>query len=123
MQTWSRSCATPVVARDGGWARWPVSDDLKPEVRVTHLHTVSVTLADTTTDFDEMLLALGDALAHFRLRLTHDDQDRTILVLTVEASDLWLAVLLVMNAVTATGYVARTLAAEPATATDADPEG
>ena len=123
METWSRTCSAPVVETAGGWARWPTSGDQKPEVSMDRLHTVSVTLDDTAIDLDEMLEVLCRALAHFELRLGHDDRVRTVLVLTVVANDLWLAVLMAMNAVTATGYVPVALTAEPVSTDQADRGG
>jgi hypothetical protein len=84
---------------------------------------VSVTLEGTYVDVDEMLLTLRSALAHFRLELAHDLQGRTVLVLAVETTDLWLAVLMAMNAVTATGYPAVAVQAEPTTSAEAGPAG
>jgi hypothetical protein len=96
------------------WTRWPSAGDLTPEVSVDRLHTVSVTLADTASDPDEMLAILRARLASFHLLVAHDRQGRTILVLTVETDDIWLAVLTAMNGVTATGYVPAAVTAEPA---------
>ena len=110
----------PVVETDGGWARWPMSDDLKPEVSMNRLHTVSVTVDDATADREEMTQILRAGLADFDLRLSHDDHGRTVLTLTVEAADLWLAVLIAMHAVTATGYRPTALTAGPDTGPNPD---
>jgi hypothetical protein len=96
---------------------------LRRKASVDQVHTVSVTLEDTYVDVDEMLLTLRSALAHFRLQLAHDLQGRTVLVLTLETTDLWLAVLMAMNAVTATGYPAVAVQAEPTTSAEAGPAG
>lgn len=116
MEIRARSCP-PVHSDRGGndvWTRWPSSGDLTPGVGVDRLHTVSVTLADTASDLDEMLAILRDRLAIFHLLAAHDLQGRALLVLTVEADDVWLAVLTAMNGVTATGYVPVAVTAEPA---------
>jgi hypothetical protein len=113
MEMWSRTCSAPVVEPDCGWARWPMPGDLKPEVTLSRLHTVSVTLEGATADRDEMREILRDALAHVDLRIANGAQSRFVLMLTVEATDVWLAVLMAMNAVTATGYVPIALTAEP----------
>lgn len=84
---------------------------------VNRLHTMSVTVEDTTDDRQEMAQILRAGLADFDLRISHDDQDdqhRTVLTLTVEAGDLWLAVLIAMHAVVATGYHPVALTAAPA---------
>lgn len=114
MTTWSRSCATAVVEPVGGWARWPSSGELKPGVRMEGLHTVTVTLEDATADPAEMLEILGSALAPLHVRINREPPNRCVLRLTVETTDLWLAVLLAMNAVTATGYPPIALSAGPA---------
>ena len=121
MQSWSGSC--PASALDDGSSRWPASVALRRKASVDQVHTVSVTLEDTSVDVDEMLLTLRSALAHFRLQLAHDLQGRTVLVLTLETTDLWLAVLMAMNAVTATGYAAVAVQAEPTTSAEAGPAG
>lgn len=123
MTTWSRSCATAVVEPVGVGARWPSSGELKPEVRMERLHVVTVTLEDTTTDPDEMLQILGSALTHFDVRITREPPNRCVLVLTVETADLWLAVLMAMNAVTATGYPPMAVSAEPARHDQAERDG
>jgi hypothetical protein len=122
MQSWSGFC--PASALDG-WSRWPASVALRRKASVDQVHTVSVTLEGTSVDVDvdEMLLTLRSALAHFRLQLAHDLQGRTVLVLTLETTDLWLAVLMAMNAVAATGYPAVAVQAEPATSAEAGPAG
>jgi hypothetical protein len=78
------------------------------------LHEVTVTLEDTAADPDEMVQILGRSLAHVGIRITREPPNRCVLVLTVETPDLWLAVLLAMNAVTATGYPPIALSAGPA---------
>ena len=113
MDTTSRSCATAVVGV-GGWARRSSSGEPNPEVSMERLHTVTVILQDTSTDPDEMLEILGSALAHVHARITREPPNRCVLVLTVETTDLWLAVLLAMNAVTATGYPPISVSAGPA---------
>ena len=123
METWSRSRPAEVAETDGGWARWPAPDDLKPGLTMDRLHTVSVTLEDAAIDLDEMLRIVRRALAHFGLGLAHDDRGRTVLVLTVVANDLWLAVLMAMNAVTSTGYPPVALTAEPVSSDEADRGG
>ena len=55
------------------------------------LHAVSVTLDDATADRTRCTQILRHGLAHYDLGFA-DDPDRTILALTVEAADLWLAV-------------------------------
>lgn len=87
---------------------------------LTGQYTVSVTLADATADYEEMVGILRDRLAQFQLLVT-EDQEGTRLVLSIEAGDLWLAVLIAMNAVliamnavTSTGYAAAAVTAEPA---------
>ena len=115
METTSRSCATAVVEPVGGWAGRPSSGEPKPEEGMERPHTVTVTtLQDTSTDPDEMLEILGSALAHVHARITREPPNRCVLVLTVETTDLWLAVLMAMNAVNATGYPPISVSAGPA---------
>ena len=90
----------------------PAGEDM-PVASLTRLQTVSVTLADAVGDRDEMLTTLREHLAHFQL-LVGNDRGRTVLILTIETRDLWLAVLTAMNAVTATGYAPVAVTAEPA---------
>ncbi|HEY5783242.1 MAG TPA: hypothetical protein VIT65_00535 [Microlunatus sp.] len=84
------------------------------------LFTVSVTLLDTAIDHDEMVDTLRHRLTPFHLLIVHDHRCRTVLVLTVEAADLWLAVLQAMNGVTATGYLPVAVTAQPAVDCGAD---
>jgi hypothetical protein len=114
MTTWSRSCATAVVVSADGLARWPSSGEPMAEVRMERLHAVTVTLDDTATHPDEMVQILARSLAHFDVRITREPPNRCVLVLMVETPDLWLAVLLAMNAMTATGYPPIALNARPA---------
>jgi len=87
---------------------------------MNRLHTVSVTVDDASADREEMTQNLRAGLADFDLRLSHDDYGRTVLTLTVEAADLWLAVLIAMHAVTATGYRPTALTAGPDTGPNPD---
>ena len=80
-----------------------------------NLHTVSVTVDDTSADREETTQILRAALADSDLRLSHDDYGRTVLTITVETADLWLAVLIAMHAVTAAGYHPSALTAGPDT--------
>jgi hypothetical protein len=90
------------------------------QVGMNRLHTVSVTVDDASADREEMTPILRAGLADFDLRLSHDDYGRTVLTLTVEAADLWLAVLIAMHAVTATGYRPTALTAGPDTGPNPD---
>ena len=92
----------------------PVADTTG-RFNVSRLHTVSVTVDDTTADREEMAEILRARLARLDLRLSHDDHGRTVLTLTVEAGDLWLAVLIAMHAIAATGYRPTALTAGPVT--------
>jgi hypothetical protein len=94
--------------------------DLTPRVSPDHLFTVSVTLVDAAIDHDEMIDILRHRLAPFHLLIVHDHRGQTVLVLTVEAADLWLAVLRAMNGVTATGYLPVAVTAQPAEDCGAD---
>ena len=102
METCARPGPEPIVDADGRFS-------------VNRLHMVSVTVDDTSADREEMTKILQARLADFDLRLCHDDNGRMVLTLTVEAGDLWLAVLIAMHAVTATGYLPTELTAEPVT--------
>lgn len=96
-----------VGGRDGACTdrrRSPL-ENLTPRVSPSHLHTVSVTLADTAIDHAEMMATLRQRLAPLRLLVAHDRRGRTVLVLTVESGDLWLAILQAMSSITATGYL------------------
>ena len=55
-------------------------------------------------DLDEVVAAIRARLALFHLWVRRMDGNQSVLVLTLEAADLWSAVLLTMNAVTATGH-------------------
>lgn len=83
---------------------------------VNRLHTVSVTIDDATADPEERAQTLQARLAGLDLRLSPDNHGRTVLTLTVEAGDLWLAVLIAMHAIAATGYRPTALTAGPVTA-------
>jgi hypothetical protein len=87
---------------------------------MSHLHTVAVTVHDTSADREEMTPILRAALADFDLEIARDDHGSIVLTLTVEAGDLWLAVLIVMHAVAATGYHPTALTAGPATRPNPD---
>jgi len=89
--------------------------DTNGRFSVNRLHTVSVTVDDTSADREEMTQILQARLANFDLQLSHDNSGRTVLTLTVEAGDLWLAVLIAMHAVVATGYLPAALTARPVT--------
>ena len=96
---------------------WPSTGDLSPKVSVQTPYTVQITLTrriDDPDDLDEVVVALTGRLSLPQLRLDQDHQGRTRLVLTLEATDLWQAILLTMNAVTSTGYAPVAVAAEPA---------
>ena len=80
----------------------PVAD-ANGRFSMNRLHTVSVTVDDTSADREEMTQIPQARLESFDLRLSHDNNNRTVLTLTVEAGDLWLAVLIAMHAVAATG--------------------
>lgn len=122
METWSQSRPAK-VAETGVRARWSAPAELEPGVTMDRLHMVSVTLEDATIDLDEMLRILRGALAQFDLRLGHDDRGRTVLALSVIAHDLWLAVLMAMNAVTSTGYPPVAVTAEPVSSDEVDRGG
>ena len=86
---------------------------------MNRLHTVSVTVDDASADREEMTQAC-EPDSDFDLRLSHDDYGRTVPTLTVEAADLWLAVLIAMHAVTATGYRPTAVTAGPDTGPNPD---
>ena len=94
--------------------------DTNGRFSVNRLHMVSVTVDDTSADREEMTKILQARLAIFDLRLSYDNNGRTVLTLTVEAGDLWLAVLIAMHAVTATGYRPTALTAGPDTGPNPD---
>ncbi|HEY5980272.1 MAG TPA: hypothetical protein VIT41_11625 [Microlunatus sp.] len=79
------------------------------------VNTVSVTVDDTSADREEMTQILRAALADFDVQISRDDHGSTVVTLVVAVADLWLAVLIAMNAVTSTGYVPTALTAGPAT--------
>ncbi|HET9872740.1 MAG TPA: hypothetical protein VFP89_09120 [Propionibacteriaceae bacterium] len=73
-------------------------DDPSPEF------TVRVTLSETPATQEELLHEIGSRLTDFDPDYASDLSGRTIISLQVHAADLWVAVLLAMGAVTATGY-------------------
>lgn len=80
---------------------------------MTARHTVSVTVDDESADREEMTRILRAALADSDLQISRDDQGGTVVTLLIPAADLWLAVLIAMNAVTSTGYRPTALTAAP----------
>jgi hypothetical protein len=75
-------------------------------------YALRLDLGSVPASRDDVLLEIGDRLDHFAPRLAQKRSDLE-LVLTVEATDVWLAVLLAMAAVTSTGYPVVRLDAEP----------
>lgn len=101
-------------AGEGVWARWPAMGELRPQLSLAHLHTISVTMTREVTDLDEVLPTLSDRLALFHLMVSRDERGRTVFVLTLEARDVWLATLNAMGAITSTGYIPVRVSVEPA---------
>jgi hypothetical protein len=66
--------------------------------------TVRVALSATPATQEEVLHEIGSRLTDFDPHYGSDPSGRTVIILQVHAADLWLAVLLAMGAVTATGY-------------------
>ena len=118
MESWRQTCRRPPADRGEALASTEMLrlsfGDLTPRVSPDHLFAVSVTLADTAIDHDEMVHILRQRLTPFHLLIVHDHRRRTVLVLTVAAADIWLAVLQAMHGVTATGYLPVAVTAQPA---------
>ncbi len=78
----------------------------------TTVFSVLVVLRPTGAH-DEVAAEIGDQLRDLQLKISRH-QSLTVLQLTVPATDLWLAVLHAMAAVTRLGYTARSVQAAPA---------
>ena len=112
--TRTRPVVCPADPESGFWWAWPSAGDLRPEVSVQNLYSVSMTLTRRVDDVEEAVAALTDRLPLFHVLIQQDDQGRTRIVLTLESLDLWQAILLTLNAITSAGYAPIALAAEPA---------
>ena len=98
----------------GIWSARPATGDLRPEASLHNLYTVCVGFGRRLDHLDDVVAALTGCLPVFHLMTDHDDQGRTQLILTLEAVELWQAILLTMNATTRTGCTPVAVSAEPA---------
>lgn len=113
-RTPSRPQLRPPDPEAGIWSARPATGNLRPEASLHNLYTLRVSLGRRPDHLDDVVAALTGCLPVFHLMADHDDQGRTQLILTIEAAELWQAILLTMNATTATGCRPVTLSAEPA---------
>lgn len=88
---------------------------------VPTLFTVAVIWPDGVSHHGEATGIVAAHLSGARLVATTDDRHRAGLVVTLEASDLWLALLSVMNAMTAAAAAPTVVSARPAS--EAEVEG
>ena len=119
--TRTRLVLCPADPEAGFWWAWPFAGDLRPEVSLQNLYSVSITLTRRVDDIEDVVAALTDHLSLFHVMIQRDGQGRTRIVLTLESLDLWQAILLSLNAVTGAGYVPAALAAAPAADFESDP--